>query len=382
VLAAGALALLAGAATVPAARAQGAAPRPFPEPAFALADRSVGPVRIEVVDGRAQLVTAAQIEYLVADAPPLTVSDSGHLTVRASSRVRLTWSGRASVLVHGPAALEWRAPDPRKGADDASNRAGAEALELAIVELGELDVEVRRGTLQLSLPESWRATLRGVAVQLTALPSGAVEFVHHAGPPIELEWTGERSASRPPVTIPAGSSVRLARPRLSPQEPTDVARREPWPAGADEWPWRAASETAAQRAARLARPLRTNRPEGWHGAGGAGDEHWVSHVEVFEAAGRARLLPVAALSGEAPTRAAPGSTGAGSTGAAPTAGDSRDSTAAAVAAARRARGRLIREERANAAATSAQEKAAPAPPKVTIEPDPPEPAVAEPPREP
>jgi hypothetical protein len=307
-----------------------------------------GQVRIEVLEGRAQLVTAERVEQLAPNAAPRASSAAGHLTVRAASRLRLTWPGRASVLVQGPAALEWHADVGVPGPDGAPGRAAAaDTLVLAVVELGQLDVEVRRGVLQLSLPESWRASLCGVAVQLAALPSGAVELVHHAGAPVELEWTGERSASRPPIRVPAGSSVRLARPRHSPQESPLEAQRAPWPADADEWPWRAPSDTPELRAARVAQPRRTERPEGWRsGAEGAVGVQWVSHVESSDVDGRARLLPVAAGSD---TNTTPGR------------GKWEDGA--------RTRAERRAQERA-AGVTSAQAPAAQAPPRVTVRPTP------------
>ncbi|MEZ6013935.1 MAG: hypothetical protein R3F49_02370 [Planctomycetota bacterium] len=268
------LALLLALAPVAAARPQG----------------SPSSARIEVLTGRARLVTAASIEQLSVHNKVLTVVGPTYLDVRPGGQVRVTWPGAASVLVHGPAGFEWST-----GAPDGGASPGQGDLALSFAALGHVDLEVRRGTVDVELPRAWRTRVSGAALQLDALASGAVELTHHAGAPLSVEWVGERATSRPPVQVRAGSSVRLDRPRHSPQEAPQEARREPWPAGTDDWPWRVRADTPAATAARLARPARTPRLEGWSAEAGSP----VTHVQVIESDGEARLVPVGAAPGSA-----------------------------------------------------------------------------------
>lgn len=258
--------------------------------------------RVEVLEGRARLFAPDRIEALFEHLPPLLVEGPVHLDVRAAARVRVTWPGQASVLVHGPAALEWR---PAAVASPAGEGEGlrtftSQALRLDVLDLGTIDLEARRGAIELALPGAWRTRVERAALQLSSTASGAVELWHHAGLGLRLEWLGDKSETRPPVDMPAGSRVHLDRPKPPPRAALLEERREPWPAGAEEWPWRMTSDTPEAAAARMAAPRRTERLEGWRDTEGSR----VTHVEAIDDQGRVRLVPLAGAPEARPTSGA------------------------------------------------------------------------------
>ena len=65
----------------------------------------VGPdaVRLEMLEGRARLIAPDRVAELDRHSERVRLEGVGHLSVRAASQARLTWSGRASLLVDGPA---------------------------------------------------------------------------------------------------------------------------------------------------------------------------------------------------------------------------------------------------------------------------------------
>lgn len=255
--------------------------------------------RIEVLDGRVRLLASERIEALFAHSPPLLVEGPAHLDVRAGGIARVTWPGQGSVLVHGPAAFEWRARATAGGNDPGDEAAlSREALrtfrgrelELDVLDLGHLDVEARRGALEVTLPGAWRTRVERTAVQLRSTSGGAVELTHHAGPTLRLEWLGSRSETRPPLDVPAGSSVRLDRPKPPPRSSLAEDRHEAWPDDEGAWPWRSVSDTPETAARRAATPCRTQRLDGW-APDAAGP---VTHVEVVDGRGRSRFVPLEA----------------------------------------------------------------------------------------
>ncbi len=201
---------------------------------FARALAQTPDAQLEVLRGRVVLRQEGQNERLVRTEERLGWAQKVDLEIGAGAEVRVSWAGQASCELWGPAKLEWSV-EPGQ-ADQESG------LRFQIDELGWADLEIRRGVHRLDLPGHWSARLESGAFHLRSLPSGPMEVRHHAGTPIELFWSGDPAHVRPPITVYAGSSLRLERP---PEGPVDQTRKaDAWQDPA--WPWSRRTDTPEQ----------------------------------------------------------------------------------------------------------------------------------------
>ncbi len=202
----------------------------------------VSSARIEVLEGRAALAGPQGVRELWPEDRATYVSGEAYLEVPALSRASIRWRSSASLLVIGPAALEW-GPD-----------VGREVLEWRLVSQTETHLEIRRGPIRVRLPGGWTATFESGAACLRSSPGGGLELHHDAGLPVLLVAPHEPARARPPRVVLAGARLRLdpqrSEPRLLPGSRAQVlapyARPEglataagpsvgPWEGFS--WPW-------------------------------------------------------------------------------------------------------------------------------------------------
>jgi hypothetical protein len=220
--------------------------------------------RVEVLEGRALLAGTGVVDRLQAGAGERRIEGPAHLELPAGSRVRVTWSGRASVLLEGRCVLAWSPP--------AAN--GAPHWELA--EVGSAHLELRRGPLDLSLAGGWKGRLFSGACVVRGTAAG-FELEHQAGLPLDLWPPPQDGRPAAPFTVLAGARVRLVRGSLNPlssegsrgsvavshqrlglERLGTPAGHPPWRGFA--WPWASPPPSAAVEAA-LARPSVLDLPD-------------------------------------------------------------------------------------------------------------------------
>ncbi|HVS19448.1 MAG TPA: hypothetical protein VMT18_12660 [Planctomycetota bacterium] len=166
--------------------------------ASAPVQRAQGPsARVEVLEGRAILAGAGVVVRIEAGDPERWIDGAAHLELAADSRARVTWSGRASLVLEGRNVLAWR---PAAGG-------AAPAWDLA--EVGAAHLELRRGPLDVTLAGGWGARLQSGACALRGLPGDAVELDHQAGLPLDLWPPQHGQAPSVPFTVLAGARLRL-----------------------------------------------------------------------------------------------------------------------------------------------------------------------------
>lgn len=210
--------------------------------------------RVEVLEGRALLAGEGAVARLEAGGPERRIDGAAHLELPAGSRARVTWGGRASLVLEGRNVIAWH-----PGGDGVPP-----AWDLA--EVGLAHLELRRGPLDVALAGGWGARLHSGACALRGLPGDGVELDHQAGLPFDL-WPPQRSAApSAPFTVLAGARVRLmaatARPlalqgsqaRLRDPHQRFAFEREQAPSGFPPWrgfawPWASALPTAPIEAA-------------------------------------------------------------------------------------------------------------------------------------
>ena len=99
----------------------------------------------EVLEGRPR---TGQAEGVVHHRPAdgsREIEGPAYLEVSIASRVELGWKGAASLRIEGPAVLEWRPGDG--------------AMRWTLADLRRACIEVRRGRVELALPDGWRVQL-------------------------------------------------------------------------------------------------------------------------------------------------------------------------------------------------------------------------------
>lgn len=220
--------------------------------------------RVEVLEGRALLAGTGVVERLQAGAGERRIEGPAHLELPAGSRVRVTWSGRASVLLEGRSVLAWSPP-----------RADA-APHWELAEVGSAHLELRRGPLELSLAGGWKGRLFSGACVVRGTAAG-FELEHQAGLPLDLWPPPQDGRPAAPFTMLAGARVRLVQGSQSPlslegsrggvavshqrlalERLESSAGHPPWRGFA--WPWASRLPTAAVEAA-LAQPPVLDLPD-------------------------------------------------------------------------------------------------------------------------
>jgi hypothetical protein len=163
------------------------------------------PARVELLEGRAFLAGPAGVRELVRAAGDLEVGGAAHLELAARSRVALRWSATASLIVFGPAVVEWGPVGDSRT-----------LLECRFAELAEAHLEVRRGPVRLAFPGGWSASIESGAGFIRGLSGGGVELHHDAGLPLLIEAPHARTEVRPPWVVLAGAWLRLRPGELHP----------------------------------------------------------------------------------------------------------------------------------------------------------------------
>jgi hypothetical protein len=163
------------------------------------------PARVELLEGRAYLAGPEGVREL-ARAADLDVEGAAHLELRPRSRVALRWNATASLVVLGPAVVEW---GPVEGSRT--------LLECRFDALAEAHVEVRRGPVRFVFPGGWAASIESGAGFVRGLSNGGVELHHDAGLPLLIAAPHERSEVRPPWVVLAGAWLRLHPGELHPE---------------------------------------------------------------------------------------------------------------------------------------------------------------------
>ncbi len=179
-------------------------------------------VRLSVTSGRAYLVTEEGVQSVTQERAIEPFVGSGHLEVAPGSRTTLSWRGIGSMEVVGPTALAWQMPQ------------GKGALNIQFGVLNRVDVEVRSLPFRLQMPGDWRTELTSGAYSIYRTGNGGNEFLHHAGHPVRLSWTGGASITAP-VEVYPGSRYRMdVNPKVQVNKPKEV-RVPSW--GHASWPW-------------------------------------------------------------------------------------------------------------------------------------------------
>lgn len=229
---------------------------PWTLPAAAAPDAAA---RVEVLEGRALLAATGFVERLQAGAGERRIEGPAHLELPAGSRVRVTWSGRASVLLEGRSVFAWSPP-----------RADA-APHWELAEVGSAHLELRRGPLELGLAGGWKGRLFSGACVVHGTSAG-FELEHQAGLPLDLWPPPQDGRPAAPFTMLAGARVRLVHGSLSPlslegsrgsvavshqrlgfERLGSPAGHPPWRGFA--WPWASRLPTAAVEAAHAQPPI-------------------------------------------------------------------------------------------------------------------------------
>jgi hypothetical protein len=199
--------------------------------------------RVEVLEGRATLAGPSGVRELKPGTRSVEEAGRAYLEVPPLTRVSIRWRATASLLVRGPATLEW------------GPGTGRNLLEWRLLSQTETHLEVRRGPVRAELPGGWRATLESGAAFLRHTPGGGLELHHDAGQPLLLAAAHEPDRVRPPRVVLAGARLHLGALRSEPEllpgsrsrllEPygrsEDLAAGPQQPMGpwtGFSWPWR------------------------------------------------------------------------------------------------------------------------------------------------
>jgi len=157
---------------------------------------SLPTARVAVQRGRILLVEGEQIVALHRG-DTHKVRHPAHVEGGTRSEVEVLWPGLASIKVRGSASFGFapREQPPFRPV-------------LSFQHLASADVEVRRGSLGLVLPQGWELSIERAALYLRELPDGTLELHHRGGEPITIRSRIEREEGHPERLV-SGARLRL-----------------------------------------------------------------------------------------------------------------------------------------------------------------------------
>ncbi|MCK6444822.1 MAG: hypothetical protein L6Q99_00365 [Planctomycetes bacterium] len=180
---------------------------------------------VRVARGRAELVGQGPRSHVDELGVWRHVDGRGELRLEARAEASVRWAGHASVDLVGPTRVRFE-PDERGG------------LRVELLELARTSIELRRGSLELSLAGGWQARITPGVAALEPRGSSRFTVERVVGEPLCFERFGPGRAAR--VELGHGGRVELAydaatRPSSVNRE-AEKARAAVW---ADvRWPWR------------------------------------------------------------------------------------------------------------------------------------------------
>lgn len=195
--------------------------------------------RVLARSGRVELVDESGAVHVVSPLLERRAGERAHLEVGAGSRAELVWSSLGSVIIDGPCTLEWRRTE------DVLTLPGEAAHVTCVVsELGQLEFELRRGSLALEAPGGWRLALGRCALGVRGLSGGACRIELRAGEELAVEGPRDARTLWPRRALLGGEALVLDARAAPPSRP-DVARHAPrWTRF--DWPWGSAASEARQ----------------------------------------------------------------------------------------------------------------------------------------
>ncbi|MDP6370470.1 MAG: hypothetical protein QF615_12750, partial [Planctomycetota bacterium] len=186
-----------------------------------------GDARIELSGGHARLICGERIVTLLSASGPTRAAGRSQLEAGASSALRLSWPGEASLRITGAASCEWdpgtdppgargESTDPSRPTSTGSSATNGQALSPATPwdresdtrvvfhDLTAVDLELRREGLRVTVPGGWSSRLERGAYHLSRRGGGPVRCEHLAGR--SITWDGPRGAR---LMVHAGEVVSL-----------------------------------------------------------------------------------------------------------------------------------------------------------------------------
>ncbi len=147
----------------------------------------------------------------------------GELELGGGARAGLPWTGRSTARPTGPASIAW--DEPATG-----------GLALVLYSAKGLNLEARRGHVELDLPQSWHARVEGGVLFAQTQHDGSARIARDAGEPLVFGWLGDRNSARPPRICAPGETVHLVDGARQ-SAPVDVTARAPaWRNAGWAWP--------------------------------------------------------------------------------------------------------------------------------------------------
>ncbi len=155
-------------------------------------------VELRVRSGRATVVQGDEIRVHTKSDRPVLLEGPAYLECGPGADVQVTWRGLSSLHVRGTAALEWDvdAKTPREPT-------------VRIARFTSLDVEVRRGTVHLELPEGWALKPQAAALRMQQRPDEEIELRHHGGRPMRIISRVPRPGADWPRRLASGGRAVL-----------------------------------------------------------------------------------------------------------------------------------------------------------------------------
>ncbi len=148
-------------------------------------DAAEATVSLRMEQGKSEVVTKDGVAMLLVGQPARNVRGLGHCELGRASVVSARWSGIGSARIQGKASF------------GVGTRAGRP--EISFHFLRTADLELRRGKLDVELPNGWSFTQGRAAIGLVERVDGRIELLHRGGVDLVLVGPPRRDRYNRPV---------------------------------------------------------------------------------------------------------------------------------------------------------------------------------------
>lgn len=152
---------------------------------------------VRVLEGRATVATRHGLSRLSEASPELGLSEGAHVELGLHGSTQVRWPRQMSMTIHGYSSF-----------GVTPGRSDGPQPQVEFLFLGDVDVELRRGSLRLLLPQGWTLELGRGSTHIKELVDGRLQVLNRGGGAVQV--IDRSSASRrTPKPLLQGQSLLL-----------------------------------------------------------------------------------------------------------------------------------------------------------------------------
>lgn len=155
---------------------------------------------VRVLEGRATVATRYGLTHLREGSPEVSLAEGGHVELGLYGSTQVRWPRQMGMTIRGYSSFGI-SPEQTAG----------QQPRVEFLFLGNVDVELRRGSLSLVLPQGWTLELGRGSTHIKELVDGRIEVMNRGGSPVRVV---DHSSARRRTPRPLAQGQSLVLPLL------------------------------------------------------------------------------------------------------------------------------------------------------------------------